>query len=64
MSDKVNFTQEELQLIYTACISYAEKLVETIKCIPNEEEFIRDAISNKANKLYRLARKMTEYMEE
>ena len=64
MSDKVNFTQEELQLIYTACMSYAEKLVGIIECIPIEEDFIRDVISKKTNKYYRLARKITEYMEE
>lgn len=34
---KIKFTQEELQLLYAACMSYGGKLSEIVKSILNEE---------------------------
>lgn len=55
-----SFTQEELQLIYAACMSYGDKLSEIIKSIPNEET---DKLSDRAKDSWNLARKITGYME-
>jgi len=55
-----SFTQEELQLLYAACMSYGDKLSEIIKSIPNEET---DKLSDRAKDSWNLARKITEYME-
>lgn len=61
MDNKINFNQEELQLLYAACMSYGDKLSEIIKSIPNEET---DSLSNKAKESWNLAIKITKYMEE
>lgn len=60
MDSKINFTQEELQLLYAACMSYGNKLSEIIKSIPNEET---DRLSDRAKDSWNLARKITKYME-
>lgn len=60
MDNKILFTQEELQLLYTACMSYGDKLSEIIKSIPNEDT---DKLSDRAKESWSLARKITEYME-
>lgn len=54
MDKKLNFTQEELQLLYAACMSYGDKLSELIKSIPNEET---DKLSGRAKESWNLARK-------
>ena len=36
MDNRIDFTQEELQLLYAACMSYGDKLSEIVKSIPNE----------------------------
>lgn len=64
MDKTITFTQEEIQMIYSACMSYGNKLEEIIKSVPDEEEVIRSEISARARLHWRLARKMTEYMEE
>ena len=61
MDNRMEFTQEELQLIYAACMSYGDKLSEIAKSIPNEET---DKLSDRAKDSWNLARKITEYMEE
>jgi len=38
MDNGIRFTQEELLLLYAACMSYGDKLSEIIKSISNEEE--------------------------
>lgn len=63
MENTMNFTQEELQLIYAACMSYGDKLSGIIKSIPNEGEDIIDRLSDRAKYSWNLARKITEYME-
>lgn len=60
MNSRINFTQEELQLLYAACKNYGDKLSEIIKSIPNEET---DGLSDRAKDSWNLARKITEYME-
>ena len=56
-----SFTQEELQLLYAACMSYGDKLSEIIKSIPNGET---DKLSDRAKDSWNLARKITGYMED
>lgn len=58
MNNKVNFTQEELQLIYAACMSYGDKLSQVLKSIPNEGEIILDRLSDRAKDSWNLARKL------
>lgn len=60
MDKTLKFTQEELQLLYAACMSYGDKLSEIIKSIPNEET---DRLSDRAKESWNLARKIIEYME-
>lgn len=57
----MKFTQEELQLLYAACMSYGDKLLGIIKSIPNEET---DELLDRAKDSWKLARKITEHMEE
>lgn len=63
MDVKIIFTQEELQLLYVACMSYGDKLSAIIKSIPNEGEDITDRLSDRAKGSWNLARKITGYME-
>lgn len=64
MGNKMEFTQEELQLLYAACMSYGERLSGIIKSISNEGENIVNGLSDRAKDSWNLARKITEYMEE
>ena len=57
---KIALTQEELQLLYVACMSYGDKLSEIIKSIPNEET---DKLSDRAKSSWNLARKITNYID-
>lgn len=63
MDNKMEFTQEELQLLYAACMSYGDKLSQILKSIPNEEEIVLDRLSDRTKDSWNLARKITEYME-
>lgn len=60
MDYRINFTQEEIKLLYAACMSYGDKLSGIIKSILNEET---DRLSDGAKDSWNLARKITEYME-
>lgn len=64
MENIINFTQEELQLIYAACISYGDKLAEIKKTIPYEDEMITDRLADRAKAGWNLAKKVSEYMQE
>lgn len=69
MDNGINFTQEELQLLYAACMSYGDKLSEIVKSIPNESFAINGlghmhGLSDRSKDSYNLARKITEYMED
>lgn len=63
MDNKINFTQEELQLLYAACMSYGNTLSQIFKSIPNEEEIILNRLSDRAKDSWNLARKITGYRE-
>lgn len=69
MDNKINFTHEELQLLYAACMSYGNKLSEIVKSIPNEPFAINGlghmhGLADRAKDSWNLARKITGYMEE
>ena len=69
MDNRINFTQEELRLLYAACMSYGDKLSEIVKSIPNEAFAINGlghmhGLFDRAEDSYNLARRITEYMEE
>lgn len=64
MNNKINFTQEELQLLYAACMSYGDKLSQILKSIPDEEKMILDSLSNRAKDSWNLAQKITSYLKE
>lgn len=53
---EIEFTQEELHLLYVACMSYGDKLSKIKKS--NSDEAKRN------DDIYGLARKITEYMED
>lgn len=58
----ITFTQEELQLLYTACMSYGDKLAELAKNIPNEGE-IGNSLIVKAKRTWELAVKVIKSEE-
>ena len=60
MENQIDFTKEELQLLYIACMNYGNKLSEIVKSIPNEDT---DSLADRAKESWNLARKITEYME-
>lgn len=62
--ENMNFTREELQLLYAACMSYGDKLAEIKKSIPNEGKTVLDNLADRAKDSWNLARKITEYMED
>lgn len=64
MDKTLEFTQEELQLIYAACMSYGDKLVAIKKSIPDEGKIVLDNLADRAKESWNLARKITEYMED
>ena len=64
MDKTLEFTQEELQLIYAACMNYGDKLAEIKKSIPNEGEIVLDNLADRAKESWNLAREITEYMED
>lgn len=64
MDNKLEFTQEELQLLYAACMSYGERLSGIIKSIPNEGENIVNGLSDRAKDSWNLAIKIAKYMKE
>lgn len=58
----ITFTQEELQLLYAACMSYGDKLAELAKNIPNEGE-IGNSLIVKAKRTWELAVKVIKSEE-
>lgn len=64
MGNKIEFTQEELQLLYAACMSYGDKLFEIVKSIPNEGGKVINRLSGRAKDSWNLAVKITKYMED
>ena len=64
MENTINFTQEELQLIYVACIGYGDKLAEIKKTIPYEDERITDRLADRAKAGWNLEKKISGCMQE
>lgn len=64
MDNRINFSQEELQLLYAACMSYGGRLSDILKSIPNERKDITGGLSDRADDSWKLARKITGYMTE
>ena len=64
MDKALEFNQEELQLLYAACMSYGDKLSEITKSIPNEGEDITERLSDRAKDSWNLAMKIAGFMEE
>lgn len=64
MENTINFTQEELQLIYAACMSYGDKLAEIKKTIPNEDEMILDRLADHAKDSWNIVKKVAGYIEK
>lgn len=64
MDKAPNFTQDELQLLYAACLSYADKLIKIHKSIPDEGKNILDNLSGRATESWELAQKITRCMED
>lgn len=50
----INYTEQELQIIFAALMSYGDKLSTIAKEIPNEQD-ISDKLANKANEAWELA---------
>lgn len=63
MDNKTNFTQEELQILYAACMNYGNQLSEMVKSIPNEEKIIVDGLATKAKLSWQLAIKITQFIK-
>ena len=63
MDNGINFTQEELQLLYAACMSYGDRLSDILKSIPNEKHSIICGLSERADESWSLAQKITGYMK-
>lgn len=69
MGNRINFTEEELQLLYAACMSYGNKLSEIVKSIPNESFAINGlehmhGLADRAKDSWNLARRIAEHLEE
>ena len=60
IGDKIPLTQNEIHMLYAACMSYGDKLSGIIKSIPNEET---DTLSDRAKEFWGLAIKINEYMD-
>lgn len=61
-NNKINFTQEELQMLNIACLSYSEKLSAIIKSIPFEKN--TDGLDARAKEFWELGVKIAGYMED
>lgn len=64
MDKEIIFTQEELQMLYAACMAYGDRLSEIIKSIPNEGEIVLSILSDRTKESWNLARKITQYINE
>lgn len=63
MEKKIKFTQDELQVLYSACMSYGNTLSDIMKKNVGCNEAV-DMLGDTAKESWNLARKITEYMEE
>lgn len=63
MGKKIEFTQKELRTLCSACMSYGNTLLDIIKKIENCDK-AADLLNDVAGDSFKLASKITEYMEE
>ena len=63
MGKKIEFTQEELRTLCSACMSYGNTLLDIIKKIENCDKAV-DLLNDVAGDSFKLVQKITEYMEE
>ena len=59
----MKFTENELNLLYVACMSYGKFLADTGKKLPIEDKIV-DIILDRAKESYNLARKIVTLIEE
>ena len=59
----MKFTENELNLLYAACMSYGNRLAETAREFPNEDNIL-NASADRAKESYNLARKVITLIEE
>lgn len=59
MDKKVEFNQKELQVLYSACMSYGNTLFDIMKKIVGCSETV-DMLGDRAKESWNLARKITE----
>lgn len=62
MEKKIRFTQDELQVLYSACMSYGNTLSDIMKKIVGCDKAV-DMLGDITKESWNLARKITEYME-
>ncbi len=60
---KDNFSPEELENIYAACMYYGQHLTEVSKSIPNEE-YIVSCLADKVKSCLEVAKKVSNILEE
>ena len=63
MDKEINFTQRELQVLYSACMSYGNGLRDIIKKIVDCDKAV-DLLNDVAKESWNLAMKITGYMED
>lgn len=63
MDKKVEFNQMELQVLYSACMSYGNTLSDVMKKIVGCDEAV-DILGDIEKESWNIARKIAEYMEE
>lgn len=62
MNNKIELTEEELQMIYAGLIMYGNNLMDKCNDISCEDNIV-DLLSIRSKQYYRLARKITDYMK-
>lgn len=62
MDKKIEFNQRELQVLYSACMSYGNTLSDIMKKIVGCDEAV-DMLEDIAKESWNLSRKITGYME-
>lgn len=61
MSNKIELMEEELQMIYAGLMTYGNNLTDKCKDVSYEDNIV-DLLSIRSKQYYRLARKITDYM--
>jgi hypothetical protein len=56
------FCEEDLEMIYAACIAYGNKLSDMAKNVPDEKE-LSEKLGARASDYYALATRVTEYLK-